>query len=494
MELFHRTAHELAELLRRKELSAVELCEAVLGRIEAVEPRVRAYVTVMADVARAQAKAVDARRAAGEDLPPLAGIPLAVKDNMCTVDAPTTCSSKVLEHFVAPYDATIVAKARQAGCVFTGKSNLDEFAMGSSTENSAFFTTCNPWDLECAPGGSSGGSAAATAAGEAILALGSDTGGSIRQPASFCSLVGLKPTYGRVSRYGLVAFASSLDQIGPLTKDVHDTALLMNLLAGHDPMDSTSADLPVPDLTESLGRDIRGIRVGVPKEFFGEGTDPEVANAVHAAIRQLESLGAIVGEASTPTVSYGLPTYYIIAPSEASSNLARFDGVRYGHRTSEHVTDNIELYEKSRAESFGPEVQRRIMIGTYALSAGYYDAYYLKAQKVRTLLKRDFDRVFEQFDIIAWPTSPCLPFRFGERGDPLSMYMADVCTIPVNMVGIPAVSLPCGFSSGGLPIGIQLGASYFEEPKLLQVAYAYEQSAGFHTRRAPLGGSCGGEA
>jgi len=487
MDLCHRTAHELAEMLQSREISALGLCEAVLARVEQVDPKVRAYMTTTPDLARAQAKAVDEKRAAGEDLPTLAGIPLAIKDNMVTVGIPTTCSSKILEGFMSPYDATVVQRVRDAGCVTVGKTNLDEFAMGSSTENSAFFASRNPWDLERAPGGSSGGSAAAVAAGETILALGSDTGGSIRQPASFCGIVGIKPTYGMVSRYGLVAFASSLDQIGPLTKDVRDAALLLDTISGHDPMDSTSVPEPPSNLTATLGQDIRGLRVGVPKEFLGEGTDPEVETAVKAAISQLEGLGAVIGEVSTPHVGYGLPTYYIIAPCEASANLARYDGIRYGHRTAERAGDIIELYERSRGEGFGPEVQRRIMIGTYALSAGYYDAYYLKAQRVRTLLKRDFERAFEQYDVLAWPTSPCLPFRFGEKADPLSMYLADVCTIPVNLVGIPAISLPCGFSKAGLPIGLQIGASYFDEATMLRVAYAYEQSTDFHRARAPLG-------
>ena len=485
MELYKFTAHELADKIAAREVSAREVTDAVLGRIDAVEDRVKSYVTVIADRARAQADAVDAKLAAGERVPPLAGIPLAVKDNLCTVGIETTCSSRILKGFVPPYSATVVETLDAAGSVFVGKANLDEFAMGSSTENSGFFTTHNPWDLETVPGGSSGGSAASVAAGEAIWALGSDTGGSIRQPAAFCGVVGLKPTYGRVSRYGLVAFASSLDQIGPLTKDVHDAALLMNVLGGHDPLDSTSVARDVPDYTKSLIPDVKGMRLGVPKEFFAQGVEPAIADAVRAAIDQLVSMGAIAEEVSMPYAEYALPTYYILAPAEASSNLARYDGVRFGHRTA-RATSHIDLFEKTREEGFGAEVKQRIMIGTYALSAGYYDAFYLKAQQVRTLIKRDFDRAFEKYDALITPTAPTVAFRIGERSDdPLAMKLSDVLTIPANMAGIPALSLPCGFSNG-LPIGLQLMAPAFAEETLFRIAYAYEQANDWHTRRAQL--------
>ena len=483
MQLYELTAHELSEKIAAREVSAREVTEAVLGRIESVEDRVKSYVTVTADKARAQADAVDAKLAAGEAVSPLAGIPLAVKDNLCTTGIETTCSSQILKGFVPPYDATVVEKLDAAGSVFVGKANLDEFAMGSSTENSGFFTTHNPWDLSAVPGGSSGGSAAAVAAGEAVWALGSDTGGSIRQPAAFCGVVGLKPTYGRVSRYGLVAFASSLDQIGPLTRDVRDAALLMNVLAGHDPRDSTSVVRDVPDYTQSLLSDVKGMKLGVPREFFAQGVEPAIADAVRAAIDRLVSLGATAEEVSMPHAEYALPTYYILAPAEASSNLARYDGVRFGHRTA-RATSHIDLFEKTREEGFGAEVKQRIMIGTYALSAGYYDAFYLKAQQVRTLIKRDFDRAFEKFDALIAPTAPTVAFRIGERSDdPLAMKLSDVLTIPANMAGLPALSLPCGFTDG-LPIGLQLMAPVFAEETLFRIAHAYEQSTDWHTRRA----------
>ncbi len=484
MELCQLTAHELAGKLQTREVSAREVVDAVLLRIAAADDRVKAYVTVMAETARAQADAVDARRAAGETLPPLAGIPLALKDNLCTLGTETTCSSRILKGFVPPYSATVVDKLAAAGSVFVGKANLDEFAMGSSTENSAFFTTRNPWNLECVPGGSSGGSTAAVAAGEAVWALGSDTGGSIRQPAAFCGVVGLKPTYGRVSRYGLIAFASSLDQIGPITKDVRDAALLLNVLSGHDPLDSTSVARAVPDYTQALMPDVRGLRLGVPREYFAPGVEPAVADAVRAAIAQFESMGAIVAEVSLPHTEYALPTYYILAPAEASSNLARYDGVRFGHRTA-RATSHIDLFEKTREEGFGPEVKQRIMIGTYALSAGYYDAFYLKAQQVRTLIKQDFDRAFASCDALIAPTAPTVAFQLGAVADPLAMKQNDILTIPANLAGIPALSLPCGFA-GGLPIGLQLLAPTFGEETLLRVAYAYEQATDWHTRRALL--------
>ena len=484
MELYELTAHELAEKLTARAISAREVTDSVLDRIGDVEGHVKAYVTVTEGVAQAQADAVDAARMRGEILPPLAGIPLALKDNLCTIGVETTCSSKMLRGFLPPYNATVVEKLQAAGSVFVGKANLDEFAMGSSTENSAFGTSHNPWNLQTVPGGSSGGSTAAVAAGEAIWALGSDTGGSIRQPAAFCGVVGLKPTYGRVSRYGLIAFASSLDQIGPITKDVRDAALLMNVLSGHDLMDSTSIDQAVPDYTKALTRDVKGLKIGVPKEYFAQGVAPAVADAVRAAIAQMVALGAVAEEISLPHTEYALPTYYILAPAEASSNLARYDGVRYGHRTA-RATNAVDLFEKSREEGFGPEVKQRIMIGTYALSAGYYDAFYLKAQKVRTLIKRDFDEAFAKYDIIAAPTAPTVAFKIGAVSDPLEMKLNDILTIPANMAGIPAISLPCGFSNG-LPIGLQLMAPAFGEEVLLRAAHAYEQATEWHTARATI--------
>ena len=482
MQLYELTAHEIAEKLAAREVSAREVTDAVLDRIGDIEGHVKAYVTVTEAVAQAQADAVDAARSRGETLSPLAGIPLALKDNLCTLGIETTCSSKILRGFLPPYSATVVDKLQAAGSVFVGKANLDEFAMGSSTENSAFGTSHNPWDLETVPGGSSGGSTAAVAAGEAFWALGSDTGGSIRQPAAFCGVVGLKPTYGRVSRYGLIAFASSLDQIGPITKDVHDAALLMNVLSGHDPMDSTSIDQRVPDYTKSLTRDVKGLRIGVPKEYFGEGIAPAVVSAVRTAIAQLVSMGATAEEISLPHTEYALPTYYIIAPAEASSNLARYDGVRFGHRTA-RATNHVDLFERTREEGFGPEVKQRIMIGTYALSAGYYDAFYVKAQQVRTLIKQDFDKAFEHCDVILTPTAPTVAFGIGAVSDPLVMKQNDILTIPANMAGIPAISLPCGFSNG-LPIGLQIMAPAFGEEVLFRTAYAYEQANEWSKARA----------
>ena len=482
MQLYELTAHEIAEKLAAREVSAREVTDAVLDRIGDIEGHVKAYVTVTEAVAQAQADAVDAARSRGETLSPLAGIPLALKDNLCTLGIETTCSSKILRGFLPPYSATVVDKLQAAGSVFVGKANLDEFAMGSSTENSAFGTSHNPWNLETVPGGSSGGSTAAVAAGEAFWALGSDTSGSIRQPAAFCGVVGLKPTYGRVSRYGLIAFASSLDQIGPITKDVHDAALLMNVLSGHDPMDSTSIDQRVPDYTKSLTRDVKGLRIGVPKEYFGEGIAPAVVSAVRTAIAQLVSMGATAEEISLPHTEYALPTYYIIAPAEASSNLARYDGVRFGHRTA-RATNHVDLFEKTREEGFGPEVKQRIMIGTYALSAGYYDAFYVKAQQVRTLIKQDFDKAFEHCDVILTPTAPTVAFGIGAVSDPLVMKQNDILTIPANMAGIPAISLPCGFSNG-LPIGLQIMAPAFGEEVLFRAAYAYEQANEWSKARA----------
>lgn len=475
------TAHEAHSLLAAKKISSVELTEAVFAQVEKFEDKVKAYVTLTKDEALKRAKAADKNG----NFSSLMGIPIAIKDNMCTKGILTTCSSKILANYLPPYDATIVEKLAAAGAVPVGKTNLDEFAMGSSTENSGFHTTHNPWDLNTVPGGSSGGSAAAVAADECILALGSDTGGSIRQPAAFCGVVGLKPTYGRVSRYGLVAFASSLDQIGPLTKDVTDTAWLMNALAGHDPKDSTSVDIPVPDYRKALVNDVKKFRIGLISDLMGRGTDQAVKAAIKDAARKLESLGAIVEEVSLPTFEYAVPTYYLIAPAEASSNLARFDGVKFGHRSSD-APDLLTMYYNTRREGFGAEVKRRIMLGTYALSAGYYDAYYLKALKVRTLIKQDFEKAFKHFDVLLSPTAPSPAFKIGEKSaDPLSMYLSDIATIPVNLAGLPAISLPCGFSNG-LPIGLQIIGEAFAEDKLLQVAYTYEQNTEWHKKRPSL--------
>lgn len=475
------TIHEALALLRAGELSAVALTEAVLDRILAVDNVVRAYITLTPESALEQAAQADARRAAGEDAP-LLGIPLALKDNISTLGVETTCGSRILEGYVPPFDATVTARLKAAGAVLLGKTNLDEFAMGSSTENSAFFATGNPWDLARVPGGSSGGSAAAVVAGEALGALGTDTGGSVRQPAALCGLVGLRPTYGLLSRYGVIAFASSLDQVGPLTRDVTDAALLLQALAGADPLDGTTRPEPVPDYGAPLGQDIRGLRVGAPAEYFVEGVQPDVAQAVRAALDTLAGLGAEIVEISLPHTDVALPVYYLVAPAEASANLARFDGVRYGHRAEAETLE--ALYARTRGAGFGPEVKRRIMLGTYALSAGYYDAYYLQAQKVRTLIKADFDRAFERVDVIAGPTSPVTAFRLGERiTDPLQMYLADRFTLSQALAGIPALSAPCGFDADGLPIGLQLAAPALGEARLLQVAYAYEQATAWHERR-----------
>ena len=482
------SAAQLAAQIQSKTLSCREVTDAFLSRIEALEPQVSAFVTVTADAARARADRLDAKLAAGENIGPLGGVPLALKDNLCANGTRTTCSSRMLENFVAPYDAHVVEKLRAAGAVVVGKANLDEFAMGSSTENSAFFPTRNPWDLGRVPGGSSGGSTASVAAREVPLALGSDTGGSIRQPASFCGCVGMKPTYGLVSRYGLVAFASSLDQIGPIANTVEDAALLLQAIAGHDERDSTSIDRAVPDYRAALTGDIRGLRVGVPAEYFAQGVQPYVADAVHAAIEQMKELGAEIVPVSMPTTEYGLASYYIIAPCEASSNLARYDGVKYGLRVAEAGDDVIAMTSKSRAAGFGHEVQHRIMIGAHALSSGFYDAYYAKAQKVRTLIRRDFDAAFEKCDVLATPTAPSVAFPLGDKtGDPIAMKLADVCTIPVNMAGLPALSLPCGFENG-LPIGLQLIGKLLDESTILRAADAYEKATDWHLRRPALAG------
>ena len=486
--LHEMTAHELSELLASKKVSAREALASVLDRIAEVDGEIHAYVRLTREVAEQQAGEIDERRARGEELPPLAGVPLALKDIYCTKGIETTCCSKILSGFVPPYDADVVERCRRNGLVFVGKTNMDEFAMGSSTENSAFGVTRNPWDLDRVPGGSSGGSAAAMAASEAVVAMGTDTGGSIRQPASLCGVVGLKPTYGRVSRYGVIAFASSLDQVGPITKDVRDCALMMNVLAGYDPRDSTSIREPAPDYTKALVPDAKGLRIGLVKEFMeyqGHRVDPDVDRAIAAAVDRLRQLGAECGEISLPYLNCSIPVYYIIAPAEASSNLARYDGVQYGYRAPDSGGDIIEMYSRTRDEGFGAEVKRRIMLGTYALSAGYYDAYYLKASQVRTLIRRDFDRAFEQFDVLVGAVSPTVAFRLGEKtDDPLAMYLSDVCTIPVNMGGLPGMSIPCGFSGDGLPIGLQLVGRPLGEEALLRAAYAFEQSTGHHKRRA----------
>jgi aspartyl-tRNA(Asn)/glutamyl-tRNA(Gln) amidotransferase subunit A len=467
--------------LRRGEMSARELTETHLKRIVSVEPIVHAYLEVTAERARADADRIDAALAAGSDLPALAGIPLAIKDNLCTKGIRTTCSSRMLETFVPPYESTVTGRLWESGAVLLGKTNLDEFAMGSSTETSAFGPSRNPWDPERVPGGSSGGSAAAVAAGECVAALGSDTGGSIRQPASFCGVVGLKPTYGRVSRWGLVAFASSLDQVGPFTTSVADAAEILQAIAGPDPRDATCLKVPVPDYTAALNLPVKGLRVGLIRECFEQpGLDPAVKASVLAAAARLEALGCELVDVSCPRFDDGIATYYVIAPSEASANLARYDGVKYGFRSQppEGGDTLAGMTARSRAEGFGAEVQRRILIGTYALSAGYVDAYYRKAQQVRTLIRRDFDRAFEAVDVLLTPTSPTTAFRFGAHTeDPLAMYLADLLTIPANLAGLPALSLPCGFDDQGLPIGLQLITGVLQEERLLQVAHAYEQDA-----------------
>ncbi len=487
MELYTQTIRELHQKLRAGDVTSREITESVLARIEAVEPTIHAYIRVMKDEALAQADAIDEQLRKGEiALTYLTGIPLAVKDVICTKGVPTTCGSKILENFIPPYDATVIRKLQQYHPVLIGKTNMDEFAMGSSTENSAFGATKNPWDIERVPGGSSGGSAAAVAAGEAIAALGTDTGGSIRQPAAFCNITGLKPTYGRVSRYGLVAYASSLDQIGTLTKDVFDSAILLQAISGHDPQDSTSVDVPVPDYTTALTADINGLTIGIPREFFAGGIHPEIEQRVRQAIVTLEGLGATCREVSLPYTESGVATYYVIAPSEASSNLARYDGVKYGYRTDSYA-NLMEMYAKTRAEGFGPEVIRRIMLGTYALSSGYYDAYYLQAQKVRTLVRQDYERVFNDVDVLATPITPTPPFKIGEMADdPLTMYLGDVYTIPLNLAGVTGISIPCGLTSEGLPVGLQLIGGHFEEENVLRTAYAFQERTDFHKKQPEI--------
>jgi len=486
MELHELTIHQARERLKRREITAVALTEALLARIAEIDPRVRAFITVAADSALAEARTADQTLADGSP-GPLTGIPLAVKDLICTRGLRTTCASRVLENFVPPYDAEVIRRLKAAGAILLGKLNMDEFAMGSSNENSGFFPTHNPWDLSRIPGGSSGGSAAAVAAGMCLGALGSDTGGSIRQPAAHCGVVGLKPTYGRVSRYGLVAFASSLDQIGPLAKDVSDAALLLNAIAGHDPQDSTAVPEAVPDYTTFLQKGLRGVTVGIPREYqAAAGLDPEVAAAVEKAVAVLRDLGAECVEVSLPHAAYAVAAYYVIAPSEASSNLARYDGVKYGFRDTSK-TDLMEMYRSTRSRGFGREVQRRIIIGTYCLSAGYYDAYYGKASQVRTLIRKDFEAAFESCDVLISPVAPTPAFKIGEKvDDPLTMYLSDMFTLSANLAGIPGMSIPCGFSEAGLPIGLQLLGPHFNEGRLFRVAYNFEQATDHHRRRPPL--------
>ena len=485
MELHALTLHEAQQRLAAGDLTAVRLTEAVLERIDSVEPTVRAYLSLDREGAIAQAEAADAARAAGRG-GPLCGLPLALKDVLCTTNLPTTCGSRMLEHFVAPYDATVVSRLRQAGAVLLGKLAMDEFAMGSTSEHCAFQVVQNPWKPGHVAGGSSGGSAAAVAADECLASLGSDTGGSIRQPASLCGTVGMKPTYGRVSRYGLVAFASSLDQVGPLTKDVRDCALMLNAICGHDPLDSTSIDRPVPDFTAALQDGLQGVRVGVPREYFGQGLDPEVEQVARTAIAMLGEAGAEIVDVTLPHTDYCVAVYYLIAPAEASSNLARFDGVRYGYR-DRSADALLEMYNRSRSQGFGDEVKRRILIGTYALSAGYYDAYYKKASQVRTLIKEDFARAFASCDLLVSPVVPTPAWAIGAGADdPLSLYLSDILTLSANLAGTPGMSVPCGFSSQGLPIGVQLQAAHFQEEILLRAAHNLEQRAGIVGRKPPL--------
>jgi aspartyl-tRNA(Asn)/glutamyl-tRNA(Gln) amidotransferase subunit A len=485
MELYSLTIHELQEKIKSGGVTAMQLTESVFSRIDAVEDRVHSYIRLMKEQAMAAAAIADEHIQKG-DIQPLTGIPIALKDIVCTKGITTTCGSHILHNFVPPYDATVVEKLRNAGAVFVGKANMDEFAMGSSTETSYFGPTRNPWDLQRIPGGSSGGSAAAVAADECIASIGSDTGGSIRQPAALCGIVGLKPTYGRVSRFGLIAFASSLDQLGPFTKDVEDCAIMMNVMAGYDPKESTSVQTEVPDYRQFIGRDIKGWKIGIPREYFIEGIDPEVSAAVKKTIDVVQKCGGQCIDISLPHTKYCVAVYYIIAPAEASSNLARYDGVKYGLRTAD-ARDLAEMYQKTRMQGFGAEVKRRIMIGTYALSAGYYDAYYGKASQVRALIRRDFDEAFQQCDVILTPTAPTPAFKIGEKtDDPLQMYLSDIFTISANLAGIPGISVPCGFTAAGLPLGVQFLASHFEEGKLLQIASAYEKGAAMEKRRPTL--------
>ena len=485
MNITELTVHELQQKLKSKELTIAEILESYCNRINEKEPEVEAFVTTYLEEAKAEAQKVQEKLDKGEDLGEYAGIPIGIKDNLCMKGTKTTCSSKMLENFVSPYDATVIEKLKDENIISLGKLNMDEFAMGSSTESSYFKKTKNPWNLNKVPGGSSGGSAAAVAANMVPWALGSDTGGSIRQPASLCGVVGLKPTYGLVSRYGLVAFASSLDQIGPITKDVRDSAMLLSLIAGHDEKDTTSEEIEKKDYTKALKNDVKGLKIGVPKEFFGEGINEEVKKELTKAIETYKALGAEVEEFSLDVAKYALATYYIIACAEASSNLGRFDGIRYGYRTPEY-SNLKEIYKKSRSEGFGSEVKRRIILGTYVLSSGYYDAYYKKAQQVRTLVSNEFSRAFEKYDVILTPTSPVTAFNIGEKSNnPLEMYLADICTVSINIAGVPAISIPCGVDSEGMPVGMQLICNKFEEEKILNAAYTFEQKVKFRENYRP---------
>ena len=485
MNITDLTVHELKEKIKNKELTITEITKAYVDRIVEKEQDVKAFVTPLTDRALEKAKQIEEKVASGEITSDLAGIPIGIKDNMCTKGIKTTCSSKMLENFIAPYDATVIEKINQEGMINLGKLNMDEFAMGTTTEHSAFKKTSNPWNLNKVPGGSSGGSAAAVAAGMVPWALGSDTGGSIRQPASFCGVVGLKPTYGLVSRYGLVAYASSLDQIGPITKDVKDTAMLLNIIAGADKKDTTSIDIAKKDYTKALKNEVKGLKIGVPKEYFAEGISIEVKKAVLKAIEEYKAMGAEVEEFSLPIAEYALATYYIIADAEASSNLGRFDGIRYGYRTPNY--QNLrDIFVNSRAEGFGDEVKRRILLGTYVLSSGYYDAYYKKAQQVRTLIKNEFDKAFEKYDVLITPTAPNVSFDIGSKtNNPLEMYMEDLCTVPINVAGVPAISIPCGLSENGMPIGMQIIGKHFDEETILNAAYTYEQKIKFRKKYKP---------
>ncbi|NOZ21999.1 MAG: Asp-tRNA(Asn)/Glu-tRNA(Gln) amidotransferase subunit GatA [Planctomycetes bacterium] len=486
MELHELSAADIRNEVTSREVSAVDVAKAALARVAALDPKIKAFMHVNEALVLEVAKAVDEKIAAGNEAGKLAGVPVAVKDNMCTIGQPTTCSSKILQNFMPPYDAHVVERLRAEDAVIIGKTNLDEFAMGSSTENSGFFTTRNPWNLDRVPGGSSGGSAAAVAAGIVPLSIGSDTGGSIRQPAGFCSVYGMKPTYGRVSRYGLVAFASSLDQIGPFARNIVDTALLLEVLSKPDKRDSTCADLDVPPYCAEIEQAPEGLKIGIPKEYFGEGIEPDVEAAVCAAMEVYRDAGVELIDISLPHTEYAVATYYIVATAEASSNLARYDGVHYGHR-SEQAGDIIEMYSASRAEGFGDEVKRRIMLGTFALSSGYYDAYYLRASKVRNLIKMDFDAAFEKVDCILCPTSPTEPFKIGDRtDDPLQMYLSDVLTIPTNLAGLPGISIPCGFTKGGLPVGMQILGKQFDETTILRAAKVFEDRTDHHKKRPEI--------
>jgi len=485
MALYSLTIHELRQLLIQREVSVTDVVTAFLERIDVIDPHIKAYLSVLADRALAQAREFDSGVKSLE-LSPLAGIPLAIKDVICMSGTTTTCGSRMLENFRPPYDATVIKRLSDAGAIFLGKTNMDEFAMGSSTENSAFGPTRNPWDLTCVPGGSSGGSAAAVAADLCTGSLGTDTGGSIRQPASFCGVVGLKPTYGRVSRFGLVAFASSLDQIGPITKNVEDAAITLGVLAGYDPFDSTSVNEPVQDYRSLLSESIRGLKLGIPKEYFVSGLDPDVKTAVQQAIASCAALGAEIVDVSLPHTDYGVAAYYIIAPAEASSNLARYDGVKYGFRADES-RELLSMYSRTRSLGFGAEVKRRIMLGTYVLSAGYYDAYYRKASQVRSLIRQDFLDAFASCDAILTPVAPIPAFKLGEKtDDPLQMYLSDVCTLPGSLAGVPGVSVPCGLSSNGSPIGLQILGPHFREDLILRIAYQFEQATDFHNRRCGI--------